>query len=93
MTKAASSGARGVAAPPMAGWVKLLRPAWGGLAALSMSLLPGWARRMYRLPGLGLTDRAATAALRAVRSSALVVVPERFRDSPTLKAARARLSA
>jgi uncharacterized protein (DUF2236 family) len=93
LTKAATRGARGVAAPPMPGWVKLLRPAWGGLAALSMGLLPSWARRMYRLPGLGLTDRAATGALRAVRSSALVVVPERYREGPTLKAARARLSA
>ncbi len=92
LTKAASRGARGIAAPPMSGWVKLLQPAWGGLAALSMGLLPGWARRMYRLPGFGLTDKAATAALRTVRSGALAV-PERFREGPTLKAARARLTA
>ena len=57
-----------------------------------MGLLPGWARRMYRLPGLGLTDLAATGTLRALRTGALAV-PERFREGPTLKAAKARLSA
>ncbi len=79
----------------MPGWVQLFtpaRPAWGGLAALSMGLLPTWARRMYRLPGLGLTDVASTGTLRALRAGALAV-PERFRDGPTLKAAKARLSA
>lgn len=95
VTADARHAARGVLAPPMPGWVKVLtpaRPAWGGLAALSIGLLPGWARRMYRLPGLGLTDRASTAALRALRTTALAV-PERYREGPTLKAARARLSA
>lgn len=94
LTDAAWRGARGLVKPPMPGWVRLLtpaRPAWGGLAALSISLLPGWARRMYRLPGLGLTDRAATPALRALRTAALAV-PERFRDGPTLKAAKARVA-
>ena len=95
LTAAARRGARGIVTPPMPGWVQLLtpaRPAWGGLAALSTGLLPSWARRMYRLPGLALTDLAATGALRALRSGALAV-PERFREGPTLKAARARLSA
>ncbi len=95
LTKAAARGLRGLAMPPMPGWVTLLtpaRPAWGGLAALSMSLLPGWARRMYGLLGLRLTDRAATAAVRAVRSGVLVV-PGRFREGPTLRAAKARLTA
>ena len=95
LTAAARRGARGIVRPPMPGWVQLLtpaRPAWGGLAALSIGLLPGWARRMYRLPGLGLTDLAATGTLRALRTGALAV-PERFRDGPTLKAAKARRSA
>ncbi len=84
-----------MARPPMPGWVQVFtpaRPAWGGLAALSVGLLPAWARRLYRLPGLGLTDLAATGALRALRTGALAV-PERFRDGPTLKAAKERLSA
>jgi uncharacterized protein (DUF2236 family) len=95
LTKAARRGARGLVTPPMPGWVQLLtpaRPAWGGLAALSFGLLPGWARRMYRLPVLGLTDITSTAALRTLRSGALAV-PERFRHGPTLKAAKARLTA
>ncbi|MET3807302.1 uncharacterized protein (DUF2236 family) [Nakamurella sp. UYEF19] len=92
LTKAARRGARGIFTPPMPGWVRLLtpaRPAWGGLAALSVGLLPTWARRMYRLPGLGVTDLASTSALRALRTTALAV-PERFREGPTLKEAKAR---
>ncbi|MET3808738.1 uncharacterized protein (DUF2236 family) [Nakamurella sp. UYEF19] len=95
LTESARRGARAVATPPMPGWVRLLtpaRPAWGGLAALSMGLLPTWARRLYRLPGLGLTDLASTGALKALRTAALAV-PEQFREGPTLKAARARISA
>jgi uncharacterized protein (DUF2236 family) len=95
LTAATRRGARGIVTPPMPGWVQLLtpaRPAWGGLAALSFGLLPGWARRMYRLPVLGLTDVTSTAALRALRSGALAV-PERFRHGPVLKAAKARVSA
>lgn len=95
LTAAARRGARGIARPPMPGWVQVFtpaRPAWGGLAALSMGLLPAWARRMYRLPGFGLTDVAASGALRALRTG-ILVVPERLREGPTLKAAKARLSA
>ena len=92
ITPAARRGARAVVAPPMPGWVKLLtpaRPAWGGLAALSIALLPDWARRMYRLPGFAATDLAATGALRALRGGALAL-PERFREGPNIRAARAR---
>jgi len=92
LTPAASRGARGVLAPPMPGWVQWLtpaRPAWGSLAALSLGLLPGWARRMYRLPGLGLTDLAATGALRALRTGALAL-PERLTQGPVVQAALAR---
>ncbi len=95
MTPGARRGARVVLAPPMPGWVRLLtpaRPAWGGLAALSVALLPAWARRMYRLPGLTVTDLAATGTLRALRVAALAV-PERLREGPNLRAARARVSA
>ena len=95
MTPAARRGARGVLVPPMPTWVRLLtpaRPAWGGLAAIGFGLLPGWARQMYRLPGFALADLAATGALRALRVGALAV-PERFREGPNLKAAKARRSA
>jgi uncharacterized protein (DUF2236 family) len=66
------------------------RAAWIGLAATAFSMLPRWARRLYRLPGLPTTDLAATAAGIALRSG-LLVVPERLRHGPELKAARARL--
>jgi uncharacterized protein (DUF2236 family) len=70
--------------PPMPTWVRYLTPAqgaWGGLAALSVALLPQWARRMYSLPGLGLTDAAATAAVKAFRQ-ALLRLPQRAQRSP-----------
>jgi len=42
-----------------------LRLALPSLAALGFASLPRWARRMYGTPGIGLTDLAATAGLRA----------------------------
>ena len=95
LTAEAWEASRQLAAPPMPAWVKLLtpaRPAWHGLTALSMSTLPAWARRMYKLPGLTVTDKAATKALRGLRRTALAV-PERWRDGPTLRAAKARVAA
>jgi uncharacterized protein (DUF2236 family) len=41
------------------------RLALPSLAALGFASLPRWARRMYGTPGIGLTDLAATAGLRA----------------------------
>ncbi len=66
------------------------RPAWAALAAASFAMLPRWARRLYRLPGLPTTDLAATAAGLALRHG-LLVVPERLRHGPHLKAAQERL--
>ncbi len=74
--------------PPMPTWVQLLtpaRPAWGGLAGLGFALLPGWARRMFSMPGFGLTDAAATGALRAFRQG-LLALPLRVRQSPIVRA-------
>jgi uncharacterized protein (DUF2236 family) len=42
-----------------------LRVALPSLAALGFASLPRWGRRMYGTPGIGLTDLAATAGLRA----------------------------
>lgn len=86
---------RQLAVPPMASWVRLLTPAWPAwltLAGLAAGLLPRWARRMYRLPGLPTTDAAATAALRALRVGASAL-PERFSGPPEVRAARARSAA
>jgi uncharacterized protein (DUF2236 family) len=79
--------------PPMPTRVALgtpARPAWVALAGAAFAMLPRWARRLYRLPGLPTTDVAATAAGLAFRSG-LLVVPERLRHGPALKEARARV--
>jgi uncharacterized protein (DUF2236 family) len=81
--------------PPMPGWVQLLtpaRPGWAGLAALGVAALPRWARRMYGLPAFGLTEPATSAAVRALRRTALAV-PARARESPIVRAARSRVAA
>ena len=80
--------------PPMPGWVQLLtpaRPGWAGLASLGVATLPRWARRMYGLPAFGLTEPAATAAVRALRQTALAV-PARVRESPIVRSARVRVA-
>jgi uncharacterized protein (DUF2236 family) len=66
------------------------RAAWVGLATAAFTMMPRWARRLYRMPGLPTTDAAATAAGLAFRSG-LLVVPERLRHGPELKAAKARM--
>ena len=93
-TPAAIQGVRDLFLPPMRGWVQVLtpaRPAWGTLASLGMATLPPWARRMYSLPGLSMTDAAATAALRAFRT-AFLALPERARYSPIVRGAFERVA-
>ena len=83
-TPAAREAYRLIVLPPMPTWVRYLtpaQPAWGGLATLAVAMLPPWARRMYSLPGLGLTDPPANAALRAFRQTVLRL-PQRARRSP-----------
>ena len=94
VTPAARDASRFVLVPPMPGWVQLLtpaRPAWSTLAVLGAVTLPRWARRLYGLPGYGLTDTAATAAVRAFRQAALAV-PARVRESPIVRSARERVA-
>lgn len=90
----AGRAARFVLFPPMPSRLVGIpgRPAWAGLAALGFALLPRWARRMYRLPGLVTTDLGASVAARVVRMS-LLAVPPALRDGPHVKAARVRLAA
>lgn len=79
--------------PPMPRKVALLtpaRPAWYGLGALAFALLPRWARRMYRLPGLPTTDLGATLAVRALHTG-LMQLPRAHREGPALTAAKERL--
>ncbi|MDQ3455822.1 MAG: DUF2236 domain-containing protein [Actinomycetota bacterium] len=94
LTSEARDAARFLLRPPMPTWVRWLtpaRPAWGGLAGLGFALLPRWARRVYRLPGLPTTDAGASAAVRALRTP-LLALPASVREGPHQKAARARLA-
>lgn len=93
LTAQARDAARFLFLPPMPTWVQWLtpaRPAWGGLAGLGAALLPRWARRLYRLPGLPTTDVGASAAVRALRRS-LLALPASVREGPHQKEARERL--
>jgi uncharacterized protein (DUF2236 family) len=84
VTPAARAAYRLIVLPPMPTWVRYLtpaQPAWGGLAGLAVALLPPWARRLFAWPGLGVTDRAATLALKAFRQ-AMLRLPQRVRRSP-----------
>lgn len=91
VTPAARDAARFVLSPPLSGRMTALKPAWFGLAGLSVAMLPRWARRMYRLPGLPTTDVGATAAGIALRTS-LLALPEHLRHGPHYRAAQERLA-
>jgi uncharacterized protein (DUF2236 family) len=67
------------------------RPAWAALAGTAAAMLPRWARRLYRLPGLPTTDLGATAAGIAFRTG-LLAIPDALRDGPHVKAAKARMA-
>lgn len=88
----ARDAARFVLLPPMPRRALAVpaRPAWAGVATLAFCLLPAWARRMYRLPGLPSTDLAALVAARGLRR-ALLALPPGLREGPQYRAARRRL--
>jgi uncharacterized protein (DUF2236 family) len=92
VTAEARAAARFVLFPPMPTKVALTpaRPAWAALAGTAAAMLPRWARRLYRLPGMPTTDLGATAAGIAFRTG-LLAIPSAVRDGPTLKEAKARL--
>lgn len=76
LTQPAIDVARFLAVPPLPyklGWTPV-RPAWVAIAAMGFGLLPRWARRLYRLPGLPTTDLAATLTVKASRR-AIAMLP------------------
>lgn len=94
LTEAARSAARFVLLPPMplaAQLVTPVRPVWAGVAGLAFGLLPRWARRLYRMPGLPVTDVAATLGVRWLRLATRAVPPS-VREGPNYKQAKARLA-
>jgi uncharacterized protein (DUF2236 family) len=89
-TKEARRAATFVLAPPMPSRrLALARPAWAAVAGTAFALLPRWARRLYGLPGAPTTDLTATATVRALRAS-LLLVPAHVREAPQVRDARAR---
>jgi uncharacterized protein (DUF2236 family) len=95
VTPAARDAYRLITLPPMPTWVRYLtpaQPAWGGLAVLAVALLPRWARQLYSWPGLGLTDVAATAALKGFRQT-MLRLPQRARRSPIVWSGYERVAA
>ena len=95
LTDDATRGVKVLISPPMPKKVRLLtpaRPAWAGLAGMAFALMPGWARKLYRMPGLPTTDLAATGALRALRAG-LQVLPDKWTGPPEVLAARAQMEA
>jgi uncharacterized protein (DUF2236 family) len=94
VTKEARRAAQFILLPPMPRKVGLAtpaKPAWAGMAGLAFAMLPAWARRLYRLPGLPTTDLGASLSGRALRT-ALLAVPAQLREGPALREARARVA-
>jgi uncharacterized protein (DUF2236 family) len=95
LTPPAIQGARHLALPDVPWRVRLgtpAVPAWLGLVTLAFSLLPGWARQLYAMPVLPLSDLSATVSVRALRA-AMLAVPPALRDGPRLAEAKERAAA
>jgi uncharacterized protein (DUF2236 family) len=91
-TAAARRAAKFVLLPPMPSRrLAAAKPAWAAVAGTAFALLPRWARRLYGLPGLPGADLAATATVRALRAS-LLLVPAHVREGPPVRDARARVA-
>jgi uncharacterized protein (DUF2236 family) len=89
-TKEARRAAVFVLLPPMpARWLEPAKPVWASVAGTAFALLPRWARRLYGVPTPPATDLAATATIRALRRS-LLLLPAHVRDAPPVRDARAR---
>lgn len=94
VTAEAREAVRDVLWPPMGLRTQLTtpaRPLWTWAASTAFGLLPRWARRMFGLPGLPITDLGARLSAHALRRS-LLLVPRERRTSPHVRAACTRLS-
>lgn len=94
-TAEAREAARYVVAPPLPIPVAYRLPAragWTTVSSLAVGLLPGWARRMYRLPPAPGTSVLTAAGLRTLRG-ALRALPEQWREGPLYRDAKARAAA
>ena len=94
-TKQAREAARYVLVPPMPVPGRYVLPArlgWTTISSLAVGLLPGWARRMYRLPPAPGAGVATAAGMRALRR-AVRTLPVRYREGPLYREAKARVAA
>jgi uncharacterized protein (DUF2236 family) len=89
-TREAKRAAAFVLLPPMPNrWLEPARPLWASVAGTAFALMPRWARRLYGVPAVLPTDLGATAAVRAIRRS-LLLMPAHVREAPPVRDARAR---
>jgi len=95
-TREARDAARYVIVPPRPPvprrFVVPARLGWTGVTSLAVGLLPGWARRMYRLPPLPGTSLATAAGMRALRQG-VRALPEQYREGPLYREAKLRAAA
>jgi uncharacterized protein (DUF2236 family) len=91
-TAEAREAARYVIVPPLPVPTRFAVPArmgWSAVSSLAVGLLPGWARRMYRLPPVPGTALVTVGGMRALRRS-VQLLPERYREGPLYREAKAR---
>lgn len=72
-SKVAEAASARLLLAPLPRGLDVLRPAWTSIASVGLAALPGWARRLYGLPGSRAADIAADVSMRAVRSAALAI--------------------
>ena len=75
--------------PPLLRFGTPIAPLWGGIASLAAASLPRWARSLYGWPTVPGHETATDVALKSTRR-ALQLLPQTFRESPHMKAARER---
>lgn len=94
MTVDAADSALFLSAPPLPWGLGFtpVRGMWFGVAALAVGLLPGWARKLYGLPGLPVGDMTAGLSARALRF-ALSALPHQVFEGPVYKSAMRRVAA
>lgn len=90
----AAHAARFLLWPPMSAKVQLFgaRAGWLAVTGTAFGLLPGWARRLYRLPGLPGADVPPAVTSRLLRTAAMTLPTPLRRGSPILQEARARVA-
>ncbi len=94
-SREAREAARYVLVPPLPVPRRFAVPArvgWTTVSSLAVGLLPGWARRMYRLPPLPGASLTTAAGMRTLRG-AVRALPSQYREGPLYRAAKQRVAA